>query len=83
VLLELPADVEVGQHVAVEHQEALVEQTLGELQRAAGAQRPRLLHVAQPHPNAAPSPSTLRTPAPGARTDITMSSTPCRAASRS
>ena len=43
------ADVEVGEHVAVEHQEALVEQRLGELQRAAGAERLRLLDVAQAH----------------------------------
>ena len=33
---ELGAEVEVGEDVAVEHQEALVEHVLGELQRAAG-----------------------------------------------
>ena len=45
---DLGGEVEVGEHVAVEHQEALVEQRLGELERAAGAERPRLLDVAQP-----------------------------------
>ena len=44
---QLGGDVDVGQHVAVEHQEPLVEHVLGELQRAARAQRPRLLEVAQ------------------------------------
>ena len=42
-------DVEVGEDVAVEHQEALVEQVLGELQRPARAERLGLLDVAQPH----------------------------------
>ena len=48
VLRDLGGQVHVGQHVAVEHQEALVEQRLGVLERAAGAERPRLLDVAQP-----------------------------------
>jgi hypothetical protein len=47
---ELRGHVEVGQHVAVEHHEALVEQRLGELQRAAGAERLRLLDIAQADP---------------------------------
>ena len=53
VLRDLRREVDVGEDVAVEHQEALVEQVLGELQRAAGAERPRLLDVAQPHAEAA------------------------------
>ena len=51
---ELGGDVEVGEHVAVEHQEPLVEQRLGELQRAAGAERLRLLDIAQADPVRAP-----------------------------
>ena len=50
---ELRGHVEVREHVAVEHQEALVEQRLGELQRSARAQRLRLLDVAQADPVAA------------------------------
>ena len=39
VLGDLGGQVDVGQDVAVEHEEALVEQLLGELQRAGGAER--------------------------------------------
>ena len=39
VLAQLRGEVDVGQDVAVEHEEALGEQVLGELQRAAGAER--------------------------------------------
>src|SRR3954447_7185517 len=46
---DLRRQVEVGQRVAVEHQEAFVEHVLGELQRAAGAKGSRFLQVAQPH----------------------------------
>ena len=49
VARDLRADVDVGQDVAVEHQEAVVEQRLRELQRAARAERDRFLDVAQPH----------------------------------
>ena len=47
VLGDLAGQVDVGQHIAVEHQEALVEQRLGELQRARGAARVGLLDEAQ------------------------------------
>ena len=50
VLRELGGQVDVGEDVAVEHEEALLEQVLGELQRAAGAERLGLLDVAQPDP---------------------------------
>ena len=43
VLLDLAAEVDVAQHVAVEHQEALVEHRLGELQRARRSARLGLL----------------------------------------
>ncbi len=49
VLAQLRGEVDVGQHVAVEHQKPLVEHRLGELQRSPGPQRLGLLHVAQPH----------------------------------
>ena len=49
VLRDLGAEVDVGEDVAVEHEEAVVEQRLGELQRAAGAERLGLLDVAQAH----------------------------------
>ena len=49
--------------------EALVEHVLGELHRAGRAERPRLLHVAQPHsPYSPPSTRRLRTPKRGSRT---------------
>ena len=47
VLRDLGRQVDVGEDVAVEHQEAVVEQRLGVLERAAGAERRRLLDVAQ------------------------------------
>ena len=50
VLGELGAEVDVGEHVAVEHQEALVEHRLGELHGAGGAARLGLLDVAQADP---------------------------------
>jgi len=46
----LRGDVDVGQHVAVEHEEPLVQQRLGVLRGAARAERPRLLDVAKPQP---------------------------------
>jgi hypothetical protein len=48
VLLDLRGQVDVGQHVAVEHQEALVQERLGVLERAGGPARLRLLDEAQP-----------------------------------
>ena len=48
VLGDLRAEVEVGEDVAVEHEEALVEEVLGVLQRARGAARLGLLDEAQP-----------------------------------
>ena len=50
VLGDLGGEVEVGQDVAVEHQEALVEEVLGVLQRAGGSARLGLLDEAQPQP---------------------------------
>ncbi len=50
VLGDLLGQVDVGEHVSVEHQEALVEHRLGELQRAGGAARVGLLDEAQPDP---------------------------------
>ena len=50
VLGDLRGQVDVGEHVAVEHEEALLEQRLGELQRAGGAARVGLLDVAQAQP---------------------------------
>jgi hypothetical protein len=47
VLAQLRGDVDVGQHVAVEHQEAVLEQVLGVLQRAGRAARLGLDDVAQ------------------------------------
>jgi len=47
VLGDLRAEVEVGEDVAVEHEEALVEELLGELQRARRAARVGLLDEAQ------------------------------------
>ena len=48
--LDQGAEVEVGEHVAVEHQEALVEEALGEPDRAGRAARLGLLDVAQTRP---------------------------------
>ena len=48
VLRDLRREVDVGEHVAVEHEEALLEQTLGVLQRAGGAARLGLLDETQP-----------------------------------
>ena len=50
MLGELGGEVEVGQHVAVEHEEALVEQRLGLLERPARAARLGLLDEAQAQP---------------------------------
>ncbi len=50
VLGELGGEVEVGEHVAVEQQEALVEHRLGELQRPRRAARVGLLDEAQADP---------------------------------
>ena len=50
VLGDLRAQVDVREHVAVEHQEALVEHRLGELQRAGRAARVGLLDEAQADP---------------------------------
>ncbi len=47
---DLGGQVDVGEHVAVEHQEAFVEHRLGELQRAGGAARVGLLDEAQADP---------------------------------
>ena len=63
VLGDLRGEVDVGQHVAVEHQEALVEADCSSayFSAPAGAARLGLLDVAQAQPEREPSPSTLRT----------------------
>jgi hypothetical protein len=48
----LRGDVDVGQDVPVEHQEAVLEQVLGVLQGARGAARLGLLDEPQAHPEA-------------------------------
>ena len=47
---ELRGEIKIGENVAVEHEEPLVEQILGELQRPARAERARLLEVPQVDP---------------------------------
>jgi hypothetical protein len=54
VLAQLGGEVHIGEDVAVEHEEALVEQLLGVLERAAGPQRRRLFDVAQPDAHRGP-----------------------------
>ena len=54
VLGELRIEIDVGEDVAVQHQEALVEQVPGEPQRAAGPERVGLLDVTDAYPELLP-----------------------------
>src|SRR4029077_6335885 len=56
VLDDLPVEWDVREDVAVEHQEALVEHRLGELERTRGPARVRLLDEAQAPPRRGAAP---------------------------
>ena len=76
VLAELRGEVDVGEHVPVEDEEAVGEQLLGELDRAGRAQRRGLLDVAEPHAVGAAVAHDVAHAAARKPQDITTSSIP-------
>ena len=79
VLGDLRGEVDVGQDVAVEHQEALVEELLGVLERAGRAARLGLLDEAQAQPELRAVAQHVAHAVARKPHDMTTSSTPWRA----